>query len=475
MSTLGFGGASSAAAATGGGGGRGGRGAQTAAVTAAPAAAPAVAATRSMGPEDRPQTTSWEMAADQISAADSRIPTVRGAGVTTAVSFPTRGIFGGQGAIIDLVTGEKAGEMIVSSAAGQYISIGRGGGFGGGGGGGGYPGSLMGYIAYVRQIYLDAEHYKMAKDAYDKDPHMERPAYDRALEGVLASKRILLPANREVEIDRVLRFAAELKQPTILYGGRETYRPEAVELLKKSGAPLLLSLRWPELPRGEIDPDNEPSMRSLEAIQKAPSAAAALKKAGVRFALYSDGLEQPRDLQRAVKKAIDAGLSREDAIRAMTLSPAEIYGVSDRLGSIEKGKIGNLVVTRGDLFDDRTQILWVIVDGRHFKPSDAGAAGGRGAATEEPGGNQPGGNLSLIHIYPPPSRSQTPDDALSFQQWADLFYTWDVYKVLIQQKENTDPAYRYPGESVEALTVTEDGLSPVDRQRLAEIEKKLGR
>ncbi len=57
-----------------------------------------------------------------------------------------------------------------------------------------------------------------------------------------------------------------------------------------------------------------------------------MKKNGIKFALYSDGLDAPRDLQKAVKKAIDNGLSREDALRALTLSPAEIYGVQDRLG-----------------------------------------------------------------------------------------------------------------------------------------------
>jgi len=379
LSTVGF---ANAAASTAAAGGRGGRGAQTAVATAA--------APRSMGPEDRPQTTSWESAADEISASDSRIPAVRSAGVTTAATFPTRGIFGGQGSIIDLISGEKPGEMVVVPTIGQYISVGRG-GFGGGGGGGGYPGSLMGYIAYVRQVYLDADHYKMAMAAWDKDPRsMERPMYDRALEGVLASKRILLPANREVEIDRMLRFAAELKQPAILYGGHEAYKPEAAELLKKSNMSMLVSLRWPELPRGEIDPDNEPTMRALETIHKAPAAGAALQKAGVKFAFYTDGIDQPRELQRAVKRAIDAGLSREDAIRAMTLTPAEIYGVADRMGSIEKGKIGNLVVTRGDLFDDRAQVLWVIVDGRQYKPETGGQGNGRGPATEQPG--NPGGN-----------------------------------------------------------------------------------
>ena len=118
---------------------------------------------------------------------------VRGSGITTAITFPTRGIFGGQGSAIDLVTAEKSGQMVVESPVGQYISLGRG-GFGGGMGGG-YPGALMGMIAYVRQVYLDAAHYKLVKDAYAKNPRgMERPQYDRALEGVLDSKRILLPA-----------------------------------------------------------------------------------------------------------------------------------------------------------------------------------------------------------------------------------------------------------------------------------------
>ena len=337
---------------------------------------------RARGPEDRPQTTSWVKIADEISVTDGRIATARAAGFTTAVTFPTRGIFAGQGAVIDLLTGEKSGEMIVSSPAGQYISVGRGGG--GGGMGGGFPGALMGYIAYIRQIYLDAEHYKLVKDTYAKNPvGMTRPEYDRALEGVLDSPRILLPANRLVEIDRMLRLARDLKQPVILYGGRETFRPEAAALLKKSNTPILLSMRWPEAPR-DADPEESDTMRTLEMRDKAALAPSVLQKAGVKFAFYSDGLDAPRDLQRAVKKALDNGLSREDALRALTLTPAEIYGVSNRLGSIETGKIANLVVTRGDIFDDRTKIEMTLVDGRKYVPAPEPApTGGRGAATAD--------------------------------------------------------------------------------------------
>ena len=365
------------APAAGNAAGRGGRGAG-AAVQLAPAPP------RSMGPEDRPQTTSWVLAADEIQPTDGRIATVRSAGFTTTVTFPQRGIFGGQGSVIDLDSAEKSGEMVVAPAVGQWISVGRG-GFGGFGGG--FPSSLMGYIAYIRQIYLDAGHYKLVKDAYAKDPRgMERPQYDRALEGVLTSQRILLPANRVVEMDRMLRFAAELKQPVILYGLREGYRPEAAPLLKKYGSPVLVSLRWSEPPR-DANPEQEQSLRDLENIDLGPSTPSQLKKAGVTFALYADGLDQPREFQRAVKRAIDAGLSREDAVRALTLAPAQIYNLADRLGSVEKGKIGNLVVTKGELFDDNTHIQMIFVDGKQYKPAEA-PAGGRGAVTEEAGENQ---------------------------------------------------------------------------------------
>jgi hypothetical protein len=373
-------------AAPTGAAGRGGRGAVA---TPAPsvAATPAAAVERARGPEDRPATTSWVLAADELQTTDRRIETVRGAGFTTAASFPTRGIFAGQGSLIDLASGEKAGDMVVVPALGQYISLSRGTGFGGGMGGG-FPSALMGVIAYIRQIYLDAAHYQLVKDTYAKDPRgMERPAYDRALEGVLASKRILFPANRLVEIDRMLRFAAELKQPVVIYGGRETYRPETVEVLKKAGAPVLVSMHWPEPPR-DPNPEDIDSLRVLEERDKAPSAPALLEKAGVRFALYTDGLEQPRDIQRAVKKAIDAGLSRENAVRALTLSPAEIYGVADRMGSIDKGKIANLLVTKGEIFDDRTLIQMIFVDGKKYTPAADNNGAGRGMITNDPGENR---------------------------------------------------------------------------------------
>jgi hypothetical protein len=372
-----------AAAAGGRGAAAGGRGATAA--TATPAAPP------SRGPEDRPSTFSWEKAADQIQPSDKRIETARNAGFTTAAVWPTRGFFAGQGSLIDLVQADKVGEMVLVPSLGQYLSLTRAGG-GGGGMGGGFPSALMGMIAYIRQIYLDADHYQLVKDAYAKNPRgMQRPEYDRALEGVLESKMILLPANRWVEVDRMIHFAAELKRPAVFYGLREGFEDRSVKYLKDANATALVSLKWPDKARDQ-DPAAEDPYRQMVIREKAPSTPSVLQKAGVKFALYSDGLDAPRDLQRAIKKAIDAGLSREDALRALTLSPAEIYGVSDRMGSIEKGKIANLVVTKGEIFDDRTKVEFTIVDGKKYVPApEAPAGGGRGAATapaDPNGGNR---------------------------------------------------------------------------------------
>jgi hypothetical protein len=387
LSTWGLTNTPPAAGATAGGRGGGGR-AQAVVAAPAPVPNPAAATTPpSRGPEDRPSNAAFLKAADQLFPTDRAIETARNGGFTSAVTFPTGNIFSGQGTVIDLA-GDRAGDMVVADAVGQLITVPAG----GRGGGRGYPGSLMGVFAYIRQIYLDSEHYKLARSLYEKHPQgLQRPAYDRTLEGVLASPRVLLPATRDVEIERMLAFAKEMKLNVVLYGGHEAWR--SADALKKAGVPVLLSLKYPER-AADADPANEEPLRVLELRDKAPGAAGALSQAGVRFAFYSDGVGTPRELMRAVKKAVDAGLASDAALRALTLTPAEIFGVSDRLGSIDKGKIANLVVADGDLFADRTRVKYVFVDGGKYEPLAEepalrpGGRGGRGpAASEKEGRN----------------------------------------------------------------------------------------
>ena len=370
LSTWGLPGATPVA---GGGGGRG-RAAAAAVVAVAPGAAVSLPAVI-RGPEDRPSNSSYLKVADMLVPADHMIETARDAGFTTAVTFPTTNLFAGQGAVIDLA-GERAGEMVINPSAGQYIHFTGG----GGGGGGGYPGSLMGIIAYIRQIYLDADHYKVAEAIYRKNPQgLARPAYDKTLVGVIESPRTLLPATRLVEIDRMVHLSKELKLNAVLYGGEEGWR--GADLLAKSKYPLLVSLKWP-VRSPDANPADEDTLRILEMREKAPGTPAALVKAGVKFAFYSDGITSTRDIMRAVKRAIDNGLAPADAIRALTLSPAEIYGVSDKLGSIDKGKIGNIVVADGDIFAG-AKVKYVFVDGTKYEPLQEAPAMRRGADTNQ--------------------------------------------------------------------------------------------
>ena len=329
------------------------------------------------GPQLRPFTTTWVRAADLLNPADRHIEETRSAGFSSVVTFPSTGIFAGEGAFLNL-SGEKQGRMVVASPAGQYVTLSAH-GFGT------YPGSLMGVIAYIRQVSFDADHYKLEMQAYASHPAgQKRPNYDRAVEGLLESPRLLLPADNAKQLDRMIRFAAELKRPAVLYGGHEAYK--IADRVAKSGVPLLVNLKWPEKSK-DADPDQEDSFRTLELRDRAPSSPAALEKAGARFAFYSGGTAA-KDVRKALKRAVDAGLTEAAAMRALTLSAAEIYGVADRVGSIEPGKIANLLVVKGSLFDEKAKIQYVFIDGVKYEPIPETPPPGDREARSAPGGVQ---------------------------------------------------------------------------------------
>jgi hypothetical protein len=179
---------------------------------------------------------------------------------------------------------------------------------------------------------------------------------------------VLLPANNQIQILRGLRLADEWKLPAVLWGGQQGYAVADAIAARKMA--VLVSLKWPERAK-DADPDDNESLRDLRFRDKAPSTPAAFVKAGVKFAFYSDGMQTPKDIAKNLKKAFDAGLSQDAALRAFTLDAADILGASDRLGSIEPGKIGNLVVTDGDIFSEKTKVKHMFVDGRRFEVHEA--------------------------------------------------------------------------------------------------------
>jgi imidazolonepropionase-like amidohydrolase len=323
------------------------------------------------GPEDRPGATPWRSAADEVSLSDKRIETWRSAGFTTVVAAPKGGMFPGQAAVLDL-DGERNGDLVVKSPVAIPVSLQPAGSFVS------FPGSLMGSVAYVRQVWLDTEWSTRAEAIYDKNPRgVARPRYDRT-EAALADALedhalVLIPANNSTQIRRAFELAERWRVNAVLYGGQMSY--EVANEIAAKKLPVLVDLKWPEAEK-DADPDDVPSLQTLRFRDRAPSSTAALAKAGVKFAFYSGAITAPNDMLKAVKRSIDAGLAPDAAIRALTLTPAEIFGVADRLGSIETGKIANLVVTDGDIFDEKTKLKFVFVDGHKFtirepdKPKD---------------------------------------------------------------------------------------------------------
>ena len=319
------------------------------------------------GPDDRPGTFSYKTAADELSLSDDRLVKWRNAGFTSAATAPDQGIFSGQATFINLA-GEREREMVVRTPVGLRVNFTRP------GSGRSFPGSLMGVLAYVRQAFADAAHYRESWAAYEAAPlGKPRPTYDRTLEPLARAQSdgwpVLLPAHEAHEIERAIGLARELGVKPVLYGIHEGYI--AADALAAAGIPVLVSLKWPDRDK-DADPEAEEPLRVLELRERAPSTPGALEKAGVRFGLYSDGVEKPEEAAANLRKAVAAGLTRERAVKALTIDAASIFGLEDRLGSLEPGKIANFFVASGDVFEEGTKIETVFVDGKKFEVGGGG-------------------------------------------------------------------------------------------------------
>ena len=333
----------------------------------------------SRGPEDRPDTFSWRLAADDLRASDERIAARRSTGFTSAVSAPPDGIVSGRAALLNLAgpEGVDARDLVVAPDVAVMVRLGTR-GFRS------FPGSMMGVIAYLRQLFLDASHYGEVWRLYEEDPAgLARPRYDRTLAplagAVSGDQPVLLPASLDKEVRRMVGLAEEFGIRPVLYGGHEA--GDSAEFLKEHGVPILVDLNWPKADP-QADPEAEIPLRTLRLRDQAPAGPAALAAAGVRFAFYrgespaAGGGPRGRGASpgssggdiAAVRKAVERGLDREAALTALTLAPAEIFGVADRVGTLQSGRIANLLVADGDIFEDGAKVETVFVDGVIHRP-----------------------------------------------------------------------------------------------------------
>ncbi len=279
-----------------------------------------------------------------INPASMLIAVTRMEGITTTLAVPNGSLILGQAALIDL-DGQTIDAMRVKSPAAMVADMSENSKDAGGG-------SRAGVAQRLRRVLDDAREYATRRADYRRHQIQDLSASAADLEALQPVLRGELPllviANRRSDIETALRIGRQYKLKLILGGGAEGWMiPREIAA---AGVPVL------------VEPlDNIPSYDALAIrYENAPL----LAKGGVKVALMETATENTRDLRQQAGNAVASGMTWEQALRAVTLTPAEVFGVGDRYGSLEVGKVANVVVWSGDPFEFSTGVEHVFIRGR---------------------------------------------------------------------------------------------------------------
>lgn len=282
-------------------------------------------------------------------------------GITTVQSMTNGGIIGGQSAIIDL-NGATPDEMAVTKEFALLINFPR---ISTGGGFGGFGGPQLDFneavkrrdtqIEELKKTFTAANNYLRARDAYSKDNTLPYVAVDQRYDAmapyIRGERPVLFSAERERDIRAVAKFVGEMKLKGIIVGGQEAWK--AADVLKANNMSVIFTHIY-SLPVRDDD--------AYDYFFEAPGKMAA---AGLKFAISTGDVgPESRDLPYHAGIAGAFGLSKDDALKSVTINAAEILGIADKVGSLDVGKVANLVVTDGDLLDARTNIKYMFIRGR---------------------------------------------------------------------------------------------------------------
>lgn len=280
----------------------------------------------------------------------------RDKGITTALVIGREGVLPGRSVLLNLA-GDELADLVWRQPAALHVHMAplasR------------YPDSLMGVMALVRQALYDAERYERLWAGYERAPKgQRRPRWSAALEAWQQVRARRLPlvitALRENDVRRASTLRDEFDVPVIVAGVIDARN---AELLRTRKLPVIVGVNFDRArPEAGFGNDDAAIQREIAEAQAAPGE---LARAGVRFAL---GSAQAPDFLAGVRKAIEKGLTREAALRALTLDAAQVLGIADRTGSLEAGKTANIVVWQGEPLTAEAKVKVVFVDGLPFEP-----------------------------------------------------------------------------------------------------------
>jgi imidazolonepropionase-like amidohydrolase len=300
-------------------------------------------------------------AADYMNPSSAALAKAAETGITAILATPGSDGIRGQSALVltsigaDLpqigaLADDRRGPLVVRTPVALHVGI-----AGSPAGGDAYPNSLMGNIAFNRQAFLDAQWYQQAKSP-------THSAALAAMQPALAGRMpVAFRASTSRDVLRALDMAKMFKLDPIITAARQV--EDVTGEIKAANARVIYSLNFPTR-RVSLAPDADEPLSVLRDRANAPKGPSTLDKAGILFAFESAGLQESKDFLKNAQKTVANGLSKDAAIKALTMNAAIIAGASDRLGSLDKGKIANVIVTDGDLFEEKTTITHVFVNGR---------------------------------------------------------------------------------------------------------------
>jgi len=325
--------------------------------------------TKAGAPNWNPQVTPQLDVAEHYAADESLNGKLRSQGITARLVAPATRIIKGQSIVVSTGQGDNA-RTILKRGASQHFRLTVPFGTGGALGRESYPSSPMGAVALARQSLLDADWYAKAWAAWKSDSTLPRPERNDALEALTAvvngNQPAIIEASNEQFFLRADRYAREFGLRTIIYGSGREYR--RLDEIRATGRAVIVPVNFPQPPSvGTVEDALDASLATLMHWDIAAENPARLDAAGVTIALTSHGLRDQATFLAAVRKAVDRGLKAEFALKAVTTTPAALVGMSDRLGKIASGMLGNLVITDGELFAAKTKVLETWVDGRRFE------------------------------------------------------------------------------------------------------------
>lgn len=309
-----------------------------------------------------------------LDPADRSVEEMRNLGFTAAQVVPYGNFLPGKAAIV-LLNGKSADDMVLVNQTALYSEL--------TGARGMYPSTTMAVMAKWRDLYRQASYAKSYDQLYASNRNgLPRSANDHILEAfypVIDQRMpVLFKAEKLLDAQRIMTLKSDLGFPLILADVKEGWA--ILNKVKSSGAKIYLSLDLPEEVKKDEKKDGKKEelkgtaglekealeKRKAAAIASFTAQAADFQKAGIAFG-FSSATAKSKDIQANLRRMIAAGLPEDAALAALTTTPAQLLGLSDRMGSIDVGKMANLVISDKSYFNEKAKVRYVFVDGDMFK------------------------------------------------------------------------------------------------------------